>query len=439
MARTKSHASNQAADRAILEVPWPVRKHWWIPCKHGTPRWRWRWALCSMDGWSDTLGGYWQGILWNQTGKVRVRAAWTGVQRRGAGTVWGCSLQTRRPITEESLIPKLQLASGWERVSMDEHCIGISNKVQRRRSIWRRPEAKRWDTRSTRQNDFKGTTYNATPGNTGIVHWLGTWCHASSMYALGSGALGTMRKPGRNVGGTERYRANNQLCGFTKKWPNHKMSRKQAMPKRLTRSRMVTGMLRRITAAPWFGAKAHKIQVAVILPRHIDIELNLDQCKGRVEVEIIVGVSVLLRAFRLINLEYEERLAIGGCLWATWRGGEMEQRDLDYQKEVSRCSPTTGGGAYVRSFDWYVSMKPMEWYWRMVNGATLSCRGAELIGRCSLRYFCLVALWWALFACWCFPRVFTFLGWRKTCYAFVFERKKLFWRGSTFPEAIIEP
>ena len=212
---------------------------------------------------------------------------------------------------------------------------------------------------------------------------------------------------------------------FYKKRPNHKMSRKQAMPKHLTRSRksmlrradMVTGVLRHITAAPWFGAKAQKIQVAAILPRHIDIELwrdivsgnesvwpmhvqysrqqlkplsastfrslrkrikakrtwgklgtgwadipgamyiphpckytpieiqqqvflklkiyddskyrgrdfrsveqwwvwqkKLEQCKGRVEVEIIVRVSVLLRAFRLINLEYEERLAIGGCL-----------------------------------------------------------------------------------------------------------------------------
>ena len=34
----ESHASNGAAERAILEVSRPVRKHWLIPCKHGTPK-----------------------------------------------------------------------------------------------------------------------------------------------------------------------------------------------------------------------------------------------------------------------------------------------------------------------------------------------------------------------------------------------------------------
>ena len=96
-----------------------------------------------------------------------------------------------------------------------------------------------------------------------------------------------------NQAGTYRKVQSKQssVC-FYKKRPNHKMSRKQATPKHLTRSRksmlrradMVTGVLRHITAAPWFGAKAQKIQVAAILPRHIDIELWRDIVSGNESV-----------------------------------------------------------------------------------------------------------------------------------------------------------
>ena len=43
-------------------------------------------------------------------------------------------------------------------------------------------------------------------------------------------------------------------------------------------------MFRHIAAAPWFGAKAHKLQVAVILPSDIDTQEWLDIVTGNESV-----------------------------------------------------------------------------------------------------------------------------------------------------------
>ena len=166
VAPRESHASNGAAERAILEVAKQARtiasalEHHFPDYKvmpnHKIYGWLIRHSAWLISRFLVKADG--------RTPYERLR----GREYRGEIAEWAETVHYKVATTEKGKLDPQSALGLWlgKSLQSDEHLIGTEQGIRRCRTIWRRPENKRWDRKLF--DNFKGTPWQPRGGPTAV-------------------------------------------------------------------------------------------------------------------------------------------------------------------------------------------------------------------------------------------------------------------------------